>query len=335
MEINARTWQRLILFTLGALILPIIVFPSSFGLQLAKGSLVYVVWELVFYGIVVYAMQRRGGLLHLLPAAGLCLVYRLFVGAALGLIIAVTYGMDVTVSLTLGLSSYLPAVLLHVAVAPFILMEVVDQFYRATTKKREKTPEKSQPVSADYGRTTLAVSRTRGFVKDDVPLAHPEPTPEPIRADLPLRETTAGVHPPNAELNGFERAVRYVGEHHSVHLAAVVDCEGLLLANHRRGDIESEDWAPLALLFVQSNGELLRRWHLSEPERLNLVLKDKRVSVAGVGDRYLMVIAERESDDLLNIRINQALEIVRKYVEERFGNVSNANVENRYVSSTQ
>ncbi len=341
MEINARIVQRLILFTLAALVVPIIVFPYSFGLQLAKGSVITVVWELVFYGIVVYALQRRGGLIHLLPAAGLCLVYRLFLGAVFGLIVAATYGMDVTVSLTLGLSSYLPAVLLHVVATPFILMQVVDQYYQVATQRREKPVEKpaektQQPVSsADHGRTTLAVSRTRGYLKDDGPPVHPDPTTEPAaHMDAPLRETSAPLRA-GSDLNGFERAVRYVGEHHTVHLAAVVDGEGLLLANYRRGDIASEDWAPLALLFVQSNGQLTRRWKLSAPERLNLVLKDKRISVAAIGDRFLMVIAERESDDLLNIRINQALEIVRKYVDERFGGSSNAYTETAHVSSAQ
>jgi hypothetical protein len=258
MEFNARMVQRLILFTLGALVLPIIVFPYSFGLQLAKGSLITLGWELVFYGLVVYALQRRGGLLQLLPMAGLCLAYRLFVGAIFGLIIAVTYGMDVTVSLTLGLFSYLPTMLLHVVVTPFILMQVVDRYYHASARKREKPAVKPQPISAEHGRTTLAVSRTRGFVRDEAPLVRPEPAPEPAHVEAPPRETTSPVRPAS-ELSGFERAVRYVGEHHSVHLAAVVDFEGLLLASFRRGNIECEDWAPLALLFFQSNGELIRR----------------------------------------------------------------------------
>ena len=48
----------------------------------------------------------------------------------------------------------------------------------------------------------------------------------------------------------------------------------------------------------------------------------------------LMVIAERQIDDFLNIRINQALEIIGKYVAERYSRKLFVNVERTYVPST-
>jgi len=47
------------------------------------------------------------------------------------------------------------------------------------------------------------------------------------------------------------------------------------------------------------------------------------------------VISERQSDDVLGIRINQALEMIRKFVDERYSDKLNLNAESIHVRSAE
>ncbi|MFQ5454496.1 MAG: hypothetical protein ACE5D6_09970, partial [Candidatus Zixiibacteriota bacterium] len=135
----------------------------------------------------------------------------------------------------------------------------------------------------------------------------------------------------NIEANGFEKASQYIGDDGSVQLAVVIDNEGLLLANFVRGDYEPEDWAPFALLLMQRNDDVLSRLGLKTPEKMEILFKNKKITVACEELYSLMVISERAIDDVLNIRINKGLEIIRNYIAERYSNKLIGNLEKSYV----
>jgi predicted regulator of Ras-like GTPase activity (Roadblock/LC7/MglB family) len=133
------------------------------------------------------------------------------------------------------------------------------------------------------------------------------------------------------DMNGFERTVRYIAEHSSVLYASVVDSEGLLLANHCRGKIDPEDLAPLAVMFFEWNRSILAKGKLGHAEKIDLTLKDKRLILGRVDAWCLMVLSERQADDLVNIRINQGMEILRKFTAERYASGQQTQVEKAYV----
>jgi hypothetical protein len=237
--------------------------------------------------------------------------------------------MQLKVSLTLGMSGYLPAILFHVALAPFILKPVVSQLYPVEGEK---------PASSFTPKTvpaTLGKAGSSTPVKQSLAAADTQPNrvvSQPRRAETFAKraEVSGGIA---REARGFERAVNYIGEHASVNLAAVVDSEGLLLGSFRRGPIDPDTWAPLALLFMDESRKVLRRGQVNGLEKVDLVLKDKRLVVARPDGCYLLVVAERHDDDLLNIRINQALEMIGKFVAERYSSRMNANAERIHVPS--
>ncbi len=334
MEITGRIVQKLVLFSLAMLIVPMVAFPAQFGTQLARGSLITVLYELAYYGFVVYMLKRRGGLLQLMPAAGICLVYRLLMGALFGLTISALYSMDARLSLTFGLSSYLPGILFHVVMAPFVLKALIDQYYQAVLPAQRAKFDHPETEGVEQGRTSLAVSKDRGFVSDQTPQQ-----PEVVRAEIAPESTSSpraiSEPPSSGDAHGFDRAVKYIGEHGSVHLAAVVDVEGLLLANYVRGSFDPEEWAPLALLFQSSSSRILARGRLGSPEKIDFRLADTRLSVATGQGFSLIVISERQSDDVLGIRINQALEMIRKFVDERYSGKLNSNAERIHVRSAE
>ncbi|RME19005.1 MAG: hypothetical protein D6800_14865 [Candidatus Zixiibacteriota bacterium] len=319
MQLSNRDVSRLVLFTLLILIVPMVTFPALLGTTLLKASMLFGLYELAFYAIVTFIFHRQANLLQLVQAAGLCLVYRLAVGAVFGVLIAVMYAMDMSVSVTLGISSYVPAIALHVLATPFILKPAIDDII--PVRRRRVAPP--QPEAAPTPQPVAP----RPQVSERVKPAQPVPAADPSATGVGVT-----VMPMDKEIPGFDRATRYIGEDGSVQIAAVVDHEGLLLSNYRRGNLDPEDWAPLALLMVDAGGAVMGRAGLGVPERLSAVVDDFSVTVVRESGCYLLVVAEKRGEDLLRVRINQAREMIRKYIEERYAKAENEpKLESKYV----
>jgi len=329
MEISGRNARQMLLLSLAVLIIPMIIFPERFGTGLARMSMFYVMYELAYYMVVSFGLTRRSSLLPLVQAAGICLVYRLILGATFGLLIAFWYSMNLTVSLTLGLNSYLPVLLLQIAAAPFILNPAIKvltgrkQIAAATTTQQAEETE-----SPMEGKTTFVTTAARGQVSQ--PSSHRHDTDSQYQAPT---DTVPSARPGDA--NGFDRATRYIGEDGSVQVAAVVDNEGLLLGHFQRGGAIAEDWGPLALLFYRQNQVVIDRFGGGVPEKIFLNLNDRRIIIAREDSFYLMVVADKQNDDVLNIRFSQGLEAIRKYIAERYGADRAVNAEKSYVRSAQ
>jgi len=329
MELTGRVVRQISLISLFILIAPMVLFPDRLGTELARVSLINALYELVYYGLVAYFFFHCTSLHRIVQVAGLCLVYRLLLGTVFGLFIAVVYSMNLTASVTLGMSSYLPAIFLHIAVTPFILKPVVVRS-GLTTKSPHKPTEAPAPREVKSYRNEVApVAVEQRAVRPTPTHTHKRETPMlgEVHADSSLS-------PGLGEANGFDRAARYIGEDGSVLLAAVVDHEGLVLGRFLRGDAVADDWAPFSLLFYDVNRATLQRAGWSSPEKIDLVVKDKKIVVARETSWCLMVVAERRADNLLNIRINKGLEMIRKHIAQRYGQKLSVNAEKIYVSST-
>lgn len=335
MRIPGNITRQTILFALIAIIAPMVAFPEMFGTSLVKASLTFALGELVFYAIVVFAMNPRLRPIQVAQAAGMCLGFRLVLGAAFGLSIIIPYSYDISNALSMGLSNYVPGIALHVVATPLILRPIIRIVYYGAlddeTDEHEAQETHSPATASVHGRATAHMSHPR----PDAVAPAADPSEQvglagPVRSDERDRPEPA-VHTSLAELNGFERATRYIGEHGSVQVATVVDSEGLTMARFERGEDSADQWAPFAQLFMASTKEVLKRARRNAPERIDLTLREQRVVIAQEGGFSLMVIAERHSDDLLGIRINQGLDTIRKYVAEKYGHEVFANPEYDHV----
>lgn len=333
MELTGQMSRRIIMFSLGAVIVPLVVFPSRLGTDIARPTLINALYELAYYGVAIFVFHRRTTLMKLVQGAGVCLIYRLGLGAIFGLLLTAVYSMQLKVSLTLGMSGYLPAILLQVALAPFVLKQVITQLYaEAPTKRRFVSPPlPSERLELDRPSLVTPRSKTSAFQDAAVPaFAAPRKTDVAAQHRSPDAPGNSG----SRDLNGFDRAVYYLGEHSAVHLATIVDDEGLVLGSFRRGQIQPDDWGPLALLLVDESRQILWRGRMDGLEKLDLLLTDKRLVVARPPEGYyLMVLAERHDDDVLNIRVNQALDMINKFVVERYGDKLHPNAERVNVPS--
>lgn len=308
MEMNSRITRQMLLISSIVLMIPMIIFPERLGTALAEASFTKFLLELAFYVLIIYFFNRKAPLANLLKSALLCISYRFGLGIIFGFLIVVMYSLNFKVAMALGTVSYIPAILLHIIATPFIVRPIFSKWLLTDTKAVEKVD-----LSERAGITTFASSNDSfNEQKIDNRL---EESSEPIKSDK----------------NGFAKAVKYIGEDSSVIVAAVVDNEGLLLSNFKRGDIDLEDLSPFANLLVDKNVEQLNRLGLNSPEKIEYVFENRKMTIANEKEYLLMVVSERTADEVLNIRINQGIEIMRNFVANRYSDKLIGNTENSYV----
>lgn len=318
MDIDSRVTRQMLLISLVVLMIPMIIFPERLGTMLARASFAKLLLELAFYVMIIYFFNRKAALAKLLKSASLCVLYRFGLGTIFGLLIILMYSLNFKVAIILGTISYLPAIVLHIIVTPFVVRPIFSKWLLPEKSDEEDTTA----MDIDkVGVTSFVVTKNSvsTFSQPDVDIKQFEESKqknsEPIKAND----------------NGFARAVRYIGEDGSVIVAAVIDNEGLLLANFKRGNIDAEDLSPFANLLIDKNVEQLKRLGLNSPEKIEYVFENRKMIISNENNYLLMVVSERTADDVLNIRINQGLDIIRKFVANRYGEKLIGNAEKSYV----
>lgn len=329
MELRRDKALHLGIGTVVAVAAPLAVYPTLFGKDLLEASWQYIPYEAVLYGLVGAIAFRCADLISILKVAGLSLAYRLVIGSLLGILIAVVFSTDIDLAIPLAEVSYWPGLVLQIILTPLVLMPVLKEFgVRPSAPRREPgRATTATPVRTQFPATP---ARERSEPVHVAPrpreISFPEATAAPGRMTADSAVTTIP-----ADLNGFDRAVRYVAEHGSVYFVAVVDHEGLLLANYFRGQLDPEDLAPLAVSFLDWNRLIVNKGHFGEIEKIDILLKEKRLVLGRIGSWCMMTLAERLADDLLNIRINQGLDMLKKHWLERNGSNRQNEVEKAYV----
>lgn len=331
---SAQLVRQTLLLSLVLVIIAMIVFPAKVGTGLAKFSLAAMLVEWAIYAMVLRVMTLRISMPQIMGVAVICLAYRLSLGALLGVSISIGYRLGLFNAMELGMVGYLPAVLLYVAATPFVLRPIIEHSVARHSTVARADSEIASPQTSDE-QVIAAVHTIRGTTPA-------EEKPSTPGTDQPMVATSDHVAESGTDneklsgVNGFERATRYIGEDASVHLAAVVDSQGLIVSQFVRGEISSEEWAPLTQLLLQENEQVLKRVNRGAPEQIDLALPDRRVVVVKDGAFYLLVLADRQTDELLRIKINQALDGIRKHVAARYGRGAEVvNREHTHAASTQ
>lgn len=322
-----QTKRLILLFSLILVIIPMVIFPKRLGMPLISGSAVYLLYEIVFYGAILYLFRRPARLTTILIGAALTMVYRMALGAAFGLSVIVMYSMDSTIAFSLGMGKYLPAVVLHVLAAPFVIRSV----YLELAESLSPDPKPH--------RTSRAPETKPIIIDQQNPAPHPAPAEEPVRVSSPVStprtEPVSAQIPHHDEENQFERAVNYLGEAAVVKMALLVDEEGLILAYFNRCQEDVELWAPLAIVLGQHNGQLLKQYHRGgSPDKIEIGTRNMRIILRRIEHVTLMILTEQTVDEIIHIRIAQATDMVRKYMSERYSPALFARVEERYVSNS-
>lgn len=322
-----KSIKRLILLiSLVLVVIPMFIFPSRLGMPLVKASAVYMLYELVFYGVVLFFFRQNTSLVPILVGAALTLVYRMTIGAAFGLIIVIMYGMDTGIALSLGMGRYLPAVLLQMAAAPFVMRPV---YLGLAT--RLMANEVVHPIKTDFEMRSedIAVKENIQVTINSDRRPHTiDPVPTSVRPE-PLA-TVGGVGG-----NPFDRAMAYVGEAVTVKLAMLVDGEGLPLAQYNRGHEDAEMWAPVGNILEGELCKVLDRFVGNEfPDRIDIGTRSRRILLRRIDNLTLLVITDSNVDETIHIRMTKAVDMIRKFINDRYSPHMFVRLEEHYVSDS-
>lgn len=324
---------QVLVYSLALVAIPAFVFPRHPGTALAEGWALSILFEMVFYGFILFLMRRDANMTVIALGVGLVLIYRITLGAAFGLLLIMAYGLRSYDALILGMAKYMPAVIIHAIAAPFVLRPVFLGLADSLIPTRKSTRVASQPRMTSE---TYTPAKQTGFAEPKMRPTVSVAKLDDIGTGLPHRggkrfevRTHAGGD------NQFDRAVAYVGELAAVRMVLLVDNEGLTVARFNRSQEDVEHWAPMANLLENSNRSMFDRFENKEDlEKIDICTKNLRLICRRVDHIILMILAEQSIDETIHIRLAQAADMVRKHMTERYSPGLFARAEEHYVSNS-
>ena len=111
--------------------------------------------------------------------------------------------------------------------------------------------------------------------------------------------------------NKFQSTLEYLGEYRGVTEAVIFDNQGLVVGRIDKGDFKAEIFSPLTLLMLEQINAILSR--LNEDQVQSLVIKtvNSWITLCRIHNLFLAVNAKSETDELLKVRIGQAVEMIK------------------------
>jgi predicted regulator of Ras-like GTPase activity (Roadblock/LC7/MglB family) len=219
---------------------------------------------------------------------------------------------------------YLPAIILHVASAPFVLRPAFLLLASNLTPERPKKfifEPHVEEEEASSPKMSAPISQFQTNIGNEIETNS---------------QTFDAVSVPQADNdNQLERAVHYIGESAAVKMSLLIDEEGLTLANFNRSEEDIELWAPAAIIIEKENLRLLNNFGpVGKLSKLDITAKNRRIILRRIERFILMVIVEENIDETIHIRMAQAVDMIRKYINERYSPALFARVEEQYVSNS-
>jgi predicted regulator of Ras-like GTPase activity (Roadblock/LC7/MglB family) len=116
----------------------------------------------------------------------------------------------------------------------------------------------------------------------------------------------------------LQEAVDYLAEYSGVIGTVIADREGLTVACSPPALRHEDIYAALGPeIFKEANSRIAR---LIDPgcRYVSIKTADRWLTVAGTLDFYLVVLADKKADDLLNVRIQRTLEMIANHIKEKY-----------------
>jgi predicted regulator of Ras-like GTPase activity (Roadblock/LC7/MglB family) len=118
--------------------------------------------------------------------------------------------------------------------------------------------------------------------------------------------------------NKFQKTLDYLAEYNGVKGAAVIDREGLVVCRNGDKEFEAEQYAPLALLILEQASKVLHRLQESPAQTLVIKTKSSWITIERIDSLILIVKAGADTDELLKVRINQGVDMIKSNLKENY-----------------
>jgi predicted regulator of Ras-like GTPase activity (Roadblock/LC7/MglB family) len=288
MTLKGPEFKKALLLGLVLAAVPVFFYPNTFGWSgAASGGTQLFLVEMLYYLLVFQFLFSREPFAHRFKAAATALAFRFSSGVVFAVLATGLFNLAAKEALNAGLYGYLPGVLLQIAVVPFLLKPVF------------RFRELRSPRLSTYAHSVAAAPHG--------------PSPAPAEQAV----WTSSDHAPD-----FEAAVQHVASYSTVGLVLLVDEEGLCVARAARGQADSDLWAPVINLLYAAVIRELGRTSDAEVKRIQVTLAHDRLVVERVAPFYLAVLFDQNTDELVNVRIAQAVEMVKRYYEHKYPKVA-------------
>jgi hypothetical protein len=162
----------------------------------------------------------------------------------------------------------------------------------------------------------------------------PKPEPEYVRKNPP-RGRVIPMQPAIPDMvesapKSFDNAVNHVFELSAVRFCVLFNSEGLPVAYAGDDIVHRDVWAPIGrLIGEQLQSSLLKAGNLVL-QGFDLSLDTYRLHSVMVCGMWLLVGADRQSEELEKVRINQAVEMIKKTYESKYVETSLQRVPEEY-----
>lgn len=118
--------------------------------------------------------------------------------------------------------------------------------------------------------------------------------------------------------NKFQSALQYVGEYRGVKGAAILDCHGLVVGYHGEVNFDACTFSPLILLMLDNVNAVLKKLKEKAAQMVVVKTADSWITIKQAGDLTLVVLADGETDELLKVRIGQAVDMIKAHLQQNY-----------------
>jgi predicted regulator of Ras-like GTPase activity (Roadblock/LC7/MglB family) len=116
----------------------------------------------------------------------------------------------------------------------------------------------------------------------------------------------------------FQVSVDYLTEYSGVKGALISDSEGLVISRSGSKGFNAELYAATVLTLVKSLDQQLVKLVKPGTEYLTIKTRHDWITIAHSSSFYLIVAADRQADDLLNIRISRSMEMISTHLKNKY-----------------
>jgi len=118
--------------------------------------------------------------------------------------------------------------------------------------------------------------------------------------------------------NKFQATLEYLAEYRGVKAAAICDDEGLVISSIGQENIDAEYFSPLALLILEQANKVLNRLNENPVQSMVIKTNDSWLTIECIDNIILVVNAAIETDELLKVRIGQAVEMIKSHLKDKY-----------------
>jgi len=118
--------------------------------------------------------------------------------------------------------------------------------------------------------------------------------------------------------NKFQATLEYLAEYRGVKAAAICDDEGLVISSIGQENIDAEYFSPLVLLILEQANKVLNRLNENPVQSMVIKTNDSWLTIECIDNIILVVNAAIETDELLKVRIGQAVEMIKSHLKDKY-----------------